>query len=103
MSVAIANPFDLHAIDAIHAAVGGRVIATVAHPSELGKLIKSYLGVGAETIDGLLAQQEDLGPVEMLEDMVQGAMNEASKRVDEESQEKMRGMLGGMGLPPGMF
>jgi DNA-binding protein YbaB len=30
-------------------------------------------------------------------------VNEAAKRVDEESQQKMRGMLGGMGLPPGMF
>lgn len=41
--------------------------------------------------------------VEMLQDMILGAVNEAAKRVDEESQEKMRGMLGGMGLPPGMF
>ena len=43
---------------------------------------------------------EDL---EMLQDMLRAAVNEAGKRVDEESQEKMRGMLGGMGLPPGMF
>lgn len=41
--------------------------------------------------------------VEMLQDMIRGAVNEAGKRVDEESQGKMRGMLGGMGLPPGMF
>lgn len=41
--------------------------------------------------------------VEMLQDMIVGAVNEAGKRVDEESQEKMQGMLGGMGLPPGMF
>ena len=41
--------------------------------------------------------------VEMLQDMILGAVNEAAKRVDEESQEKMRGMLGGMGLPPGML
>ena len=41
--------------------------------------------------------------VEMLQDMILGAVNEAAKRVDEESQQKMRGMLGGMGLPPGMF
>ncbi len=41
--------------------------------------------------------------VEMLQDMVLGAVNEAVKRVDEESQSKMGGMLGGMGLPPGMM
>ena len=41
--------------------------------------------------------------VEMLQDMIRGAVNEAGKRVDEEAQGKMRGMLGGMGLPPGMI
>jgi DNA-binding protein YbaB len=39
----------------------------------------------------------------MLQDMIRGAVNECSKRVDEESQGKMQGMLSGMGLPPGMF
>jgi len=31
------------------------------------------------------------------------AFNEASKKVDEATQEKMGGLLGGLGLPPGMF
>jgi len=31
------------------------------------------------------------------------AFNEAAKKVDAESQQKMGGMLGGMGLPPGLF
>ena len=39
----------------------------------------------------------------MLQDMIRGAVNEAAKRVDEEAQTKMGGMLGGMGLPPGML
>ncbi len=41
--------------------------------------------------------------VEMLQDMVAAAYNEAAKKVDDESKQKMGGMLGGMGLPPGMF
>ncbi len=41
--------------------------------------------------------------VEMLQDMVAAACNEAAKKVDDESKQKMGGMLGGMGLPPGMF
>jgi len=41
--------------------------------------------------------------VEMLQDMIRGAVNEAAKRVDEESQSKMGGMLSGLGLPPGML
>jgi DNA-binding YbaB/EbfC family protein len=46
---------------------------------------------------------EAAGDVEMLQDMVLAAFNEAAKKVDEESQSKMGGMLGGMGLPPGLF
>ena len=38
----------------------------VALPNELSKLIKSRLGVGAETIDGLIEQKSD---VEILEDV----------------------------------
>ena len=43
------------------------------------------------------------GDVEMLQDLVLAACNEAAKKVDDESKQKMGGMLGGMGLPPGMF
>ena len=39
---------------------------------------------------------------DMLQDIIRGAMNEAAKRVDEEAQGKMGGMLGGLRLPPGM-
>ena len=46
---------------------------------------------------------EVAGDVEMLQDMVLAACNEATKKVDEETREKMSGMLGGMGLPPGLF
>jgi nucleoid-associated protein EbfC len=46
---------------------------------------------------------EVAGDVEMLQDMMVAAFNEAAKKVDEESQAKMGGLLGGLGLPPGMF
>ena len=46
---------------------------------------------------------EVAGDIEMLQDMVMAACNEAAKKVDGESQQKMGGMLGGMGLPPGLF
>lgn len=41
--------------------------------------------------------------IEMLQDMIRGAVNEAGKRVDDEAQSKMGGMLGGLGLPPGLL
>ena len=46
---------------------------------------------------------EVAGDVEMLQDMVVAACNEAVKKVDDETKQKMSGMLGGLGLPPGMF
>jgi hypothetical protein len=39
----------------------------------------------------------------MLQDLVLAACNEATKKVDDETKQKMSGMLGGMGLPPGLF
>jgi DNA-binding YbaB/EbfC family protein len=46
---------------------------------------------------------EVAGDVEMLQDMVLAALNEAVKKVDDETKQKMGGMLGGLGLPPGLF
>ncbi len=68
--VAIGNPLDLHALDAISAAVGASVLPVLAGPADVARLIKAHLGVGSETIDGLLAQQEErAGNVEMLEEI----------------------------------
>ncbi|MEJ2603406.1 MAG: YbaB/EbfC family nucleoid-associated protein [Gammaproteobacteria bacterium] len=39
---------------------------------------------------------------EMLEDLVAAAMNDAIRRVEEATQEKMAGLTGGLGLPGGM-
>ena len=46
---------------------------------------------------------EVAGDVEMLQDMVLAACGEAVKQVEAQIQHKMGGMLGGMGLPPGLF
>ena len=39
---------------------------------------------------------------EMLEDLVAAALNDALRRAEATSQEKMAGFTAGMGLPPGM-
>ena len=39
---------------------------------------------------------------EMLEDLVAAAMNDAARRVEATTQEKMGGMAAGMGLPAGV-
>ena len=58
---------------------------------------------GKKNVTAVKIDQEVAGDVEMLQDMVLAAINEAAKKVDEEIQQKMGGMLGGLGLPPGMF
>ncbi len=43
------------------------------------------------------------GDVEMLQDLIVAAINEGGRKVEEAMQSQLGGMLGGMGLPPGMF
>jgi nucleoid-associated protein EbfC len=58
---------------------------------------------GQKNLLSVKIDPEVAGDVEMLQDMIVAACNEAVKKVDGEIQQKMSGMLGGMGLPPGMF
>jgi nucleoid-associated protein EbfC len=58
---------------------------------------------GQKNILSVKIDPEVAGDVEMLQDMIVAACNEAVKKVDEESKQKMGGLLGGMGLPPGLF
>jgi DNA-binding YbaB/EbfC family protein len=58
---------------------------------------------GHKNVLGVMIDAEAASDVEMLQDMVAAAFNEAAKKVDEEAKGKMGGMLGGMGLPPGLF
>ncbi|HSQ69379.1 MAG TPA: YbaB/EbfC family nucleoid-associated protein [Steroidobacteraceae bacterium] len=39
---------------------------------------------------------------EMVEDLVAAAINDATRRLEAATQEKMSGLVGGMNLPPGM-
>jgi DNA-binding YbaB/EbfC family protein len=73
--------------------------------------VQATAGGGMVTVDmdgqkhclGVKIDPEVAGDVEMLQDLVMAAFNEAAKKVDDETQSKMGGMLGGMGLPPGLF
>jgi DNA-binding YbaB/EbfC family protein len=58
---------------------------------------------GQKNVLAVKIDPEVAGDVEMLQDMVLAACNEAVKKVDEETKAKMGGMLGGMGLPPGLL
>ncbi len=58
---------------------------------------------GQKNLLSIKIDPEVAGDVEMLQDMVLAAVNEATKKVEEQIKSKMGGMLGGMGLPPGLL
>ena len=58
---------------------------------------------GQKNLISVKIDPEVAGDVEMLQDMVVAAVNEAAKKVDDEIKGKMGSMMGGMGLPPGLF
>lgn len=70
LKLAVTNPFDFNAVDTVATAIECEVIPVVTEAEILSRLIKKYLGVGAETVDGLVAaQRQQFGDVEMLEDL----------------------------------
>ncbi len=78
-------------------------IATIRVEASSGGGMVTVKMDGHKNVLGVKIDPEVAGDVEMLQDMVTAAFNEAAKKVDEEAQSKMGGMLGGLGLPPGMF
>jgi len=58
---------------------------------------------GHKNVLAVKIDPEVAGDVEMLQDLIVAACNEAVKKVDSDTQGKMSGMLGGMGLPPGLL
>jgi DNA-binding YbaB/EbfC family protein len=58
---------------------------------------------GQKRVLGVTIDPEAASDTEMLQDMVMAACNEAHKKVEEQTQQKMSGMLGGLGLPPGLL
>ncbi|GIU78692.1 MAG: hypothetical protein KatS3mg005_1930 [Bryobacteraceae bacterium] len=58
---------------------------------------------GSKQCLGVTIDPEAAGDAEMLADMVMAAFNEAARKVDEETKKKTAALLGGLGLPPGLF
>jgi DNA-binding YbaB/EbfC family protein len=70
-------------------------------------ILEASAGGGAVTVKmngqkrllGIRIEQEAAGDVEMLQDLIMAAVNEANRKVDEAVQASVGGMLGGMGMP----
>jgi len=54
---------------------------------------------GQKRLLGIKIEQDAAADVEMLQDLIMAAVNEANRKVDEAVQASVGGMLGGMGMP----
>lgn len=64
--VATSDPLDLYPLDEASAATGRNIIPVVAERAEIARLMNQHLGVGSETIEGLMAAKSE-EEVELLE------------------------------------
>jgi type II secretion system protein E len=61
LTVAIADPLDLRAVDELRLLLGGRVDPVLARTRDIERLLKTHFGVGAETVERMIADgQGDL-------------------------------------------
>ncbi len=68
-----------------------------------GGMVKVAMSGNKEILDITIDKEAvDPNDVDMLQDLVKAAVNEASRKVDEEMQSSMGAMTGGMKIP-GMF
>ena len=78
-------------------------IAQIRVEASAGGGMVSVQMSGQKNVLGVKIDPEVAGDGEMLHDRVLAACNEAAKKVDEEIQQKTSGLLGGLGLPPGLL
>ena len=71
----------------VEATAGGGMVTVVVNGA------KQVLSI---RIDPEVVSKED---VEMLQDLIVAALNDANRRVDEQLGQSMKGMLGGLGIP----
>ena len=77
-----------------------RTLETTAGGGAIKVVVNGDKQLISLSIDPSAVDPED---VEMLQDMILAATNEALRQVDEMTQKEMGKLTGGMGLPKGMF
>jgi general secretion pathway protein E/type IV pilus assembly protein PilB len=65
--VATSDPLNLYPLDEAAAALGCPIVPVLATKDAIAKRIKTHLGVGSETIEGLLAQREEEDDIELVD------------------------------------
>ncbi len=67
--LATSNPLDVYALDEAESATGLSIVGVVAERGEIARLMKKHLGVGSETVEGLLAARAEEEEVQLLEEI----------------------------------
>lgn len=81
----------------------GEEIAAIRVEASAGGGMVTVKMDGNKNVLGVKIDPEAAGDVEMLQDMVMAACNEAVKMIEQQSKQKMSALMGGLGLPPGLF
>jgi general secretion pathway protein E/type IV pilus assembly protein PilB len=84
LTVATSDPFNLYPLDELSSATGLSILPVLASKTEIAKLIKAHLGVGSETIEGLMAQAAVEDRIELL-DKIESDGSELSEMAQEPS------------------
>lgn len=78
LTVATSDPFDLYPLDELSVLTGFTIEPVLASREQIARQIKAHLGVGSETIEGLLAQQDE-EEIEILDDIDAAELAEAQE------------------------
>jgi general secretion pathway protein E/type IV pilus assembly protein PilB len=79
LRVATSDPFDLYPLDELSATTGLTIEPVLAQREQIARQIKSHLGVGSETIDDLMALQDE-EDIQLLDEIdVDGETDEAQE------------------------
>jgi type II secretion system protein E len=87
LTVATADPYDVYSLDEMQTLTGLRIHAVLGSPREISRLIKTYFGVGGETVTALVQDQKK-EDVELLED-IEADDSEMAKMAQEASVVKL--------------
>lgn len=90
-------------VQQMQAAMAQRMNELRVEGSAGGGMVKATMN-GQKELLGVVIDKEAVDPndVEMLQDLVKAAVNEASRKVDEEMQSSLGAMTGGLKIP-GLF
>ncbi|MBL7197214.1 MAG: Flp pilus assembly complex ATPase component TadA [Candidatus Omnitrophica bacterium] len=78
LTIAVADPLDIHIIDDVSLLVGLKVEAVLASEKDILEAIRKYYGVGAETIESMIGQDKETKEVASVTEDIEDLATDAS-------------------------